>query len=66
MATLILHPENKEQLDALTAVAKALKVVFELGESPYDPAFVKEVLDGEKARKSGKKGLRVDVDNLWK
>jgi hypothetical protein len=66
METVIMHPKNKEQLDALTAVAKALKVVFELGESPYDPVFVKEVLEGEKARKSGKKGLRVDVDNLWK
>jgi len=29
METLIMHPENKEQLAALKAVAKALKVPFE-------------------------------------
>lgn len=29
METLIMHPENKEQLTALKAFAKALKVPFE-------------------------------------
>ena len=61
-----MHPQNKEQLDALKAIAKALKVTFETNSSPYDPAFVADVLEGEKARKAGKKGLRVDVENLWK
>lgn len=61
-----MHPKNKAQLDALTAVAKALKVAFEMSESPYDPVFVKEVLESESLKKSGKKGLTVDVDNLWK
>lgn len=62
-----MHPENKEQLNALKAVAKALKVAFETDKtSPYDPEFVAEVLAGVKARKEGKKGVRVDVDNLWK
>lgn len=31
----------------------------------YDPVFVAKILEGEKARKEGKKGLRVDVENLW-
>jgi hypothetical protein len=67
METVIMHPKNKEQLDALKAVAKALKVAFETDNgTSYDPVFVAEVLEGEKARKEGKKGLRVDVDNLWK
>jgi hypothetical protein len=67
METVIMHPKNKEQLAALKAVAKALKVAFETDEnSPYDPVFVAEVLAGVKARKEGKKGLRVDVENLWK
>lgn len=35
-------------------------------ESQYNPEFVKKILDGEKARKSGKKGLKVDVNHLWK
>ncbi|RWY53641.1 DUF2683 family protein [Mucilaginibacter gilvus] len=66
METMILHPQTKKQLNALKAVAKALNVAFETGESPYDPAFVAEIQKGEQARKEGKKGLRVDVDNLWK
>ncbi len=62
-----MHPKNKEQLNALKAIAKALKVDFETdNNSPYDPSFVAEVLKGEKAKKDGKKGLRVDVENLWK
>ncbi len=67
METVIMHPRNKEQLDALKAIAKALNVAFETEkESSYDPTFVAEVLQGEKAKNSGKKGLRVDVENLWK
>ena len=67
METVIMHPKNKEQLDALKAVAKALKVTFETDNgTSYDPVFVAEVLEGEKSKKEGKKGLRVDVDNLWK
>lgn len=66
METVIMHPKNREQLAALKAVAKALKVAFETGGSSYDPAFVTEILKGEKAKNDGKKGLRVDVGNLWK
>jgi hypothetical protein len=29
METLIMHPENKEQLTALKAFAKAMKITFE-------------------------------------
>ncbi len=62
-----MHPKNKQQLNALKAVAKALNVTFETDKGvKYDPAFVAEVLAGEKAGKEGKKGLRVDVENLWK
>ncbi|MDB4903341.1 MAG: hypothetical protein JWQ63_2622 [Mucilaginibacter sp.] len=62
-----MHPKNKEQLAALKAVAKALKITFETDKkSSYDPEFVAEVLAGVKAREEGKKGRRVDVENLWK
>ena len=62
-----MHPQSKEQLEALKAVAKALKVAFETEKTPsYDPVFVAEVLEGVKAREEGKKGHRVDVENLWK
>ena len=66
METVIMHPKNREQLAALKAIAKALKVAFETDSSSYDPLFVAEILKGEKAKNDGKKGLRVDVENLWK
>ncbi len=66
METVIMHPKNQEQLTALKAVAKALKVDFETTEVSYDPEFVAKVLESEKERKAGRKGLRVDVNNLWK
>jgi len=61
-----MHPANQEQLEALKAIAKALKVTFETKPDTYNPEFVDKILSAEKAKKEGKKGLRVDVDNLWK
>ncbi|MEO6850313.1 MAG: DUF2683 family protein [Mucilaginibacter sp.] len=66
METVIMHPKNEEQLIALKAIAKALKVDFETNDSPYDPVFVAKVLAGEKAKNEGEEGLRVDMENLWK
>jgi hypothetical protein len=65
METLIVHPNNKEQLDALKTFMKAFKISFEEKQSPYDPEFVAMVLQGDEDIKAGK-GVKVDVDNLWK
>ena len=65
METMIMHPKNKEQLSALKAIAKALKVDFETTVSPYDPVFVKKILDGREDVKNGK-GITVAVEDLWK
>lgn len=65
METLILHPKNKEQLSVLKAMAKALKVDFETEKSPYDPEFVKKILDGREAVKNGK-GVKIAIEDLWK
>ncbi len=45
METVLIHPKNKEQLAAIKAFAKALKMEFEtkLEESPYKPEFVKKI-----------------------
>ncbi|MET3979088.1 hypothetical protein ABIB62_001675 [Mucilaginibacter sp. UYP25] len=59
MTTLIMHPQNKEQLSALKAVAKALKVTVET--SPYDPEFVSMV---KKASKNGNY-IEVDPKDIW-
>jgi len=50
MERLIVYPQNKEQLDAL---------------KPYDPEFVAMILQGDEDLKAGK-GVKVDIDNLWK
>lgn len=64
--TIIMHPKNKEQLDALKSIAKVLKVQFETTRStPYNPDFVEKVLQGRKEIKADK-GTKVDIDNLWK
>ncbi|WCT11353.1 DUF2683 family protein [Mucilaginibacter jinjuensis] len=65
METMIMHPKNKEQLSALKAIAKALKIDFETKKSPYDPEFVKKILDGEEDVKNGK-GVKIAVEDLWK
>lgn len=58
MTTLIMHPENKQQLAALKAVAKALNVSVET--SPYDPKFVAMI---KKAQKG--KSVEVDPNDVW-
>ncbi|MDB5125337.1 MAG: hypothetical protein JWP94_3466 [Mucilaginibacter sp.] len=65
METLIAHPANKEQLNALKAFMKALKVDFKVEKSPYNPEFVKKILDGREAVKNGK-GVKIATEDLWK
>lgn len=67
METLIFRPKTKEQVTALKAFGKALKVDFktETEESPYDPEFVKKILDGHEAVKNGR-GVKIAVEDLWK
>ncbi|MFI5139905.1 MAG: DUF2683 family protein [Sphingobacteriales bacterium] len=65
MGTLIVHPDNMEQLTALKAFMKALKISFEEQKSPYNPEFVKMIQQGDEEIKAGK-GVKVDIDNLWK
>ncbi len=65
MQTVTLHPENQEQLSALKAVAKALKVKFEVGKSPYSPAFIAKM---KKSLKQIEEGDYIEFDpskSLW-
>jgi len=61
METLIMHPENKQQLLALKAIAKALKINVETQKSPYDPDFVAMVKSAEK-RGNYK---NIDPNDVW-
>ncbi|MNK97358.1 hypothetical protein D3C87_1176840 [compost metagenome] len=66
METLIVQPKTKEQLAAIKAFMKALKIDFKVEEkSPYDPEFVKKILQGEEDIKNGK-GVKIATEDLWK
>ncbi len=70
MTTFTIHTENKEQVIALKAFMKALKIKFEVGkeETPYNPAFVAKITESRNEIKAGK-GISMtvkDIDNLWK
>ncbi|WP_439483309.1 DUF2683 family protein [Cyclobacterium plantarum] len=64
--TIIIHPENEEQEDALKAFAKALKIKFEVAQkSNYDPDFVAKI---EKSQQEFEEGnyTRVEKQDLKK
>jgi hypothetical protein len=65
METLIVQPKTKEQLTALKAFIKALKIDFKSEKSPYNPDFVEKVLQGREDIKNGK-GIRIASKDLWK
>lgn len=65
METLIIHPKNKEQLAAIKAFVKALKIDFTTEKSPYNPNFVKEILQAKEDIKNGK-GVKIAIEDLWK
>ncbi|HEX3385746.1 MAG TPA: DUF2683 family protein [Mucilaginibacter sp.] len=53
MGTLIVHPENKEQSDALKTFMKAFKIVFEEEKSVYDPEFVAKIKKSREQVRNG-------------
>lgn len=67
MEAIVIHPKTKEQLAALKAFAKALKIDFETTESktPYNPEFVNKILQGREDIKNGK-GVKIAIEDLWK
>jgi hypothetical protein len=65
METLIVQPKTKEQLTAIKAVIKALKIDFKSENSSYDPEFVKKILQGREDIKN-RKGVKINTEDLWK
>jgi hypothetical protein len=63
MKTLIIHPENKEQLAALKSFLKAFNISFEERPSDYNPEFIAKIKDGLEQIKKGETRV-VNVDNL--
>ncbi len=66
----IAHPSSTEQLNALKAFLKALKIRFEVKklEETYDPDFVEKINKGRQDFKEGKgKSVTIEeLNDLWK
>ncbi|WP_281238455.1 DUF2683 family protein [Flavobacterium praedii] len=63
---LILKNVKKKDFPVLKSLAKSLgfEIVQEI-EKPYNPEFVKEILEAEKSIKDGK-GMKIKLEDLWK
>ncbi len=63
---LILKNVKKKDFPVLKSLAKSLgfEIVQEV-EKPYNPAFVKEILEAEQSLKDGK-GIKIKLEDLWK
>jgi hypothetical protein len=63
METVIMHPESKEQLSALKAIARALNVTFET--SPYHTEFVVKIKESKKQVDDGKFTVLDPAKSVW-
>ncbi|MBW1653821.1 DUF2683 family protein [Flavobacterium quisquiliarum] len=63
---IILKNVKKKDFPVLKSLAKSLGFeIIEEKEKPYNPEFVKEILDAEQSIKDGK-GVKIDLEDLWK
>ena len=63
---LILKNVNKKDFPVFKSLAKSLGFeIIEEVEKPYNPEFVKEILEAEQSIKDGK-GVKIKTEDLWK
>ena len=60
---LILKNVKKKDLPLLKSLAKSLGFEIEKEDKPYNPEFVKEILEAEQSIKDGK-GIRMTMEEL--
>jgi len=60
---LILKNVKKKDLPLLKSLAKSLGFEIEKEDKPYNPEFVKEILDAEQSIRDGK-GIRMTMEEL--
>lgn len=66
METITIHPRSKEQASLFEQLAKVLDVPYEMQTNePYDPEFVKKILEGSREISEGK-GIKIPLEDLWK
>jgi len=64
METLIVQPENKEQLVALKAFMKAMKIKFQKEEKPYSQGFIAKMERAEEDIKAGRT-TKIEPADIW-
>jgi hypothetical protein len=63
---IILKNVKKKDFPVLKSLAKSLGFeIIEKIEKPYNPEFVKEILEAEQSIKDGK-GITIKMEDLWK
>jgi hypothetical protein len=65
---IILKNVKKKDFPVLKSLAKSLGFEIEKEEKPYNPEFVKEILEAREELKQGK-GIKMtleEIDKLWK
>ena len=63
---IVLRNVKKKDFPVLKSLAKSLGFeIIEKIEKPYNPEFVKEILEAEQSIKDGK-GIKIKMEDLWK
>lgn len=63
---IVLKNVKKKDLPVFKSLAKSLGFEIEQKiEKPYNPEFVKEILEAEQSIKDGK-GVSIKLEDLWK
>jgi len=65
MEIILARPENKEQLNAIKAVLKALNIDYiTKKETAYNPEFVEKIRESRNQAKEGKL-TKFSIEDLW-
>lgn len=63
---IVLKNVKKKDFPVLKSLAKSLGFEITIEEEkPYNPEFVKEILEAEQSIKEGK-GVKIKLEDLWK
>jgi len=63
---IVLKNVKKKDLPVFKSLAKSLGFeIAEKVEKPYNPEFVKEILEAEKSIEEGR-GVKINLEDLWK
>lgn len=63
---IVLKKVKKKDFAVIKSLAKALGFEIEQKEeNPYNPEFVKEILEAQQSIKDGK-GVKIKLEDLWK